>query len=67
MMRNIADIVQFNLEKEGYEVHLAYDGEEAIKMTYEVLPDLILLDIMMPKKKMGSSIKENQKDLDTPV
>ncbi len=48
--KSIADIVKFNLEKEGYEVYLAYDGEEAVKRVYEVLPDLILLDIMMPKK-----------------
>ena len=50
MMKTIADIVKFNLEKEGYTVNLAYDGDEAIKKVYEVLPDLILLDIMLPKR-----------------
>lgn len=46
----IADILQFTLEKEGYEVVCAYDGEEAILLANKEKPDLILLDIMLPKK-----------------
>ena len=46
----IADILQFNLKKEGYEVYCAYDGDEALKMTEEIKPDLILLDIMLPNR-----------------
>ena len=65
--KSIADIVKFNLEKEGYKVSLAYDGEEAIKKTYEVLPDLILLDIMMPKKDGFQVLKEIRRDFSTPV
>ena len=65
--KSIADIVKFNLEKEGYKVYLAYDGEEAIERTYELLPDLILLDIMMPKKDGFQVLKEIRKDLSTPV
>jgi two-component system response regulator VicR len=45
----IADILKFNLEKEGYSVELAYDGQEAIDKTHNTNPDLILLDIMLPK------------------
>ncbi|WP_047153302.1 response regulator YycF [Aneurinibacillus tyrosinisolvens] len=48
--RPIADILQFTLEKEGYEVICAYDGEEAIKLAEKQSPDLILLDIMLPGK-----------------
>ncbi len=40
----------FILAKEGYQTTMAYDGEEALLKIGESLPDLILLDIMMPKK-----------------
>ncbi|MDQ0339306.1 two-component system response regulator VicR [Caldalkalibacillus uzonensis] len=46
----ITDILQFNLEKEGYQVLTAFDGEEAVKKALLEEPDLILLDIMLPKK-----------------
>ena len=39
----ISDIIKFNLTKEGYDVHTAYDGEEALKQVEEVSPDLIIL------------------------
>ena len=45
----ISDIVKFNLTKEGYDVYTAYDGEEALQQVKEVEPDLILLDLMLPK------------------
>ncbi|GAX00049.1 MULTISPECIES: response regulator YycF [Secundilactobacillus] len=45
----ITDIVKFNLTKEGYEVVVAHDGEEALKQVEEVNPDLIILDLMLPK------------------
>ena len=45
----ISDIIKFNLEKEGYEVVTAADGEEAVDKVDEEQPDLILLDLMLPK------------------
>lgn len=46
---SILDIVQFNLEKEGYTVHTASDGESAL-LTFAAHPfDLVLLDIMIPR------------------
>ncbi|PAF14344.1 DNA-binding response regulator, partial [Shouchella clausii] len=45
----IADILQFNLKKEGYEVVCAYDGNDALEKVEEIKPDLILLDIMLPQ------------------
>ncbi|MGI6024139.1 MAG: response regulator YycF [Pediococcus parvulus] len=45
----ISDIVKFNLTKEGYEVIKAYDGEEALEKVEDEQPDLILLDLMLPK------------------
>lgn len=46
----IADILKFNLEKEGYEVVCAFDGEEAVNLAFAEEPDLILLDLMLPIK-----------------
>src|SRR5215469_5448487 len=43
------DIAKLRLESQGYEVVTAIDGEEALTKTRELAPDLILLDIMMPK------------------
>lgn len=47
--RHIVRLVQVNLERAGYEVVTAYDGEEALQKVREERPDLIVLDIMMPK------------------
>lgn len=46
---DILEIVGYNLEKEGYEVHRASSGQEAIEITKRVIPNLIILDVMMPK------------------
>jgi two-component system, OmpR family, phosphate regulon response regulator PhoB len=45
----ISMLLRYNLEKEGYEVGVAMDGEEALLMASERLPDLVLLDWMLPK------------------
>lgn len=45
----LSDIINFNLVKEGYDVVVAFDGEQAIMMNDAHNPDLILLDIMLPK------------------
>ena len=45
----ISDIVKFNLDKEGYTVVTAFDGEEALSQYNEEHPDLVLLDLMLPK------------------
>jgi len=47
---DILEIIQYNLSKEGYEVVIAKDGEEALAKAKYSKPDLIILDIMMPKK-----------------
>ena len=47
---DILEIVGYNLTKEGYEVFTAKDGNEAIEQAKKLNPDLIILDIMMPKK-----------------
>jgi two-component system phosphate regulon response regulator PhoB len=45
----IATLIQYNLEKEGYDVAIAGDGEEGLVQADERLPDLIVLDWMLPK------------------
>ena len=47
--KNIVDIVRFNLQREGYDTLEAYDGEAGLALAREKKPDLILLDVMMPK------------------
>jgi len=47
---NILMSIEFILEMEGYEVHTARDGEEALETAERVKPDLILLDINMPRR-----------------
>ncbi len=45
---DLLDLIEYNLEKEGYEVLKATEGQEGIDLAHEQDPDLILLDIMMP-------------------
>ena len=65
--RAIADIIKFNLEKEGYIVELAYDGEEGVRKALKWEPNLVLLDIMMPKKDGFQVLKEIRAKYQIPV
>ena len=47
--KNIVDILSFNLSKEGYDTLEAYDGQAGLQLALEQDPDLILLDLMLPK------------------
>ncbi|WP_275098650.1 response regulator transcription factor [Sedimenticola hydrogenitrophicus] len=47
--KNIAISVDYLLRREGYEVSVAHDGEEGLRRIRDDRPDLVLLDIMMPK------------------
>jgi two-component system, OmpR family, alkaline phosphatase synthesis response regulator PhoP len=47
--QHILELVEFNLNKEGYEIITAADGEKAIELAQKEKPDLIVLDIMLPK------------------
>lgn len=46
---DIVDLLRYNLTKAGFEVYTALDGKEAIKLASSVIPDVILLDVMMPE------------------
>ncbi|MEW9123490.1 MAG: response regulator YycF [Thermotaleaceae bacterium] len=63
----ISDILKFNLEKEGYEVNVAFDGEDAIRKVYQFEPDLILLDIMLPKMDGFQVCKKIRESFNTPI
>lgn len=65
--RNIAELLRLYLEKEGYTVVLAFDGEEAIEQFNRENPDLVLLDIMMPKLDGWQVCREIRKTSDVPI
>jgi len=67
---DIVVILKMALEKEGYEVVEAFDGVEALQKVKETNPDLILLDIMMPKMdghSVNLKLKENPETAKIPV
>ena len=45
---NIVAALEFLLKRDGYEVHVAHNGDEALKLVEDCAPDLVLLDVMMP-------------------
>ncbi|HOO83951.1 MAG TPA: response regulator, partial [Prolixibacteraceae bacterium] len=46
---DILEFISYNLEKEGYKVYTAQNGKDAIKIADKKVPDLIVLDVMMPE------------------
>jgi len=58
----VLGLLQKKLSQEGYEVSVARDGEEGLKKMREIKPDLILLDIIMPKMGGFEVMEEMQKD-----
>ena len=65
--RPIAEIIKYNLEKEGYRVFIAEDGQQAIDSTYEHKPDLIILDIMLPVMDGFTVCKKLRENMSTPI
>ena len=60
------DILQMRLESQGYEVITAGDGEAALAIVRDKLPDLVLLDIMMPKLDGIATVKQLKADASLP-
>ena len=58
----MVSLLQRKLTKEGYEVSIARDGEEGLKLMREIKPDLVLLDIVMPRMGGLEVMEEMQKD-----
>jgi two-component system alkaline phosphatase synthesis response regulator PhoP len=68
--RDLLDLIEYNLKKEGFKVYKAENGEEGISKAKEHRPDLILLDIMMPKMDGLEAVEIMRKDDDlkkTPI
>lgn len=63
----IADILEFNLKKEGYSVVCAYDGEAGLSAARSENPDLILLDVMLPKLDGFEVCKNVRKTSNVPI
>ena len=67
---HIVRLIQVNLEKEGFEVTTAGDGVEGLARVREVKPDLVILDVIMPRKdgfQVLREIKMDQQFAETPV
>ena len=67
---DFAAIVQGNLEKEGFEVEVAYNGVEGLEKVQANPPDAIVLDVMMPEKdgyEVCKELKEDDKYCDIPI
>lgn len=65
--QNICELLRLYLEKEGYKVVLAYDGESAVTKFGEEDPDLVLLDIMMPQLDGWQVCREIRKKSNVPI
>lgn len=65
--KTIVKGLKFNLEKEGYEVLVAFDGEEALRVFNEESPDLIVLDLMLPKLDGFEVCRNIRKTSDVPI
>jgi len=67
---DFCSIVQGQLEKEGFEVDVAYNGVEGIEKVHANPPDAIVLDVMMPEKdgyEMCAELKDDEKCCDIPI
>jgi len=65
--RNICELIRLYIEKEGFSTCIAYDGESAVEKFKELKPDIVLLDIMLPKKDGWQVCREIRAISDTPI
>ena len=68
--QDIVETLKFMLEAQGYECFWAYDGENGLNMAKELIPDLMILDVMMPKingYKISRLLKYDNKYKDIPI
>ncbi|NOQ41452.1 MAG: response regulator, partial [Desulfuromusa sp.] len=66
--KKVASFIKRGLEEEEFTVDVAYDGEDGVQMAESSTYDLILMDVMLPKKDGLSAIKElREKSISTPI
>lgn len=68
--QDIVETLKFMLEAQGYECYCAYDGEAGLNLAKEIIPDLMILDVMMPKingYKISRLLKYDSKYKDIPI
>lgn len=65
--KNIVEILKFNLKKEGFATVEAYDGEQAMEMALNEKPDLILLDVMLPRMDGFTVCRKLRQLISTPI
>jgi two-component system OmpR family response regulator len=65
--KQIAQGVKRYLENEGYQVFMAHDGITGLDMAFEINPDLMILDLMLPGKNGYDVCKEVQREMDIPI
>ena len=64
---NICELLRLYLEKENYEVTMAYDGQKAVEEFSAVEPDIVLLDVMLPKLDGWQVLREIRKKSNCPI
>lgn len=68
--RDLADLISFNLEKEGFKTVIATDGIKGLDAAFQAIPDLILLDLMLPGMlgtEACKNLKKNERTAQIPV
>jgi len=63
----IAEIVKYNLEREGFSVNLAFNGRDALDIAIRRMPDLVLLDVMLPKLDGFQVLTELRRTTKNPI
>jgi DNA-binding response OmpR family regulator len=65
--RSLQETLKYNLTKQGYEVEVCGDGAEAVEVARKILPDLIILDLMLPGMDGLEVCKTIRQDMSTPI
>lgn len=68
--RPLVEVLTYNLKNEGFEVHSAHDGQEGLRRALSVLPDIILLDLMLPVMEgleVCRQLRADQRTQDIPI
>ena len=65
--QDIVESLKFVLEVSGYVCYTAFNGEDGLRLAKEIMPDLIILDVMMPKKDGLKACEEIRKYSNVPI